>query len=204
MRIAFFSPMPPARSGIADYSAALLDELSKLVKIEVFESGARTFDPRQFDSAVYQIGNNPFHEHAYTTALAHPGVANSIAFPGLSINGFVNSPNTGIAFVALKPSDERTKMRGMDANSIVADLNQRFGAIQDAYVAIFPPPPVQGLGTVGGFKLYVEDRAGLGFEELYRQVQRTSADSQKVTSLAGLFSSFQVSVPQIDVQVDRV
>jgi multidrug efflux pump len=136
-------------------------------------------------------------------ALAHPGVANSIAFPGLSINGFVNAPNTGIAFVGLKPSDERTKMRGMDANSIVAELNQRFGAIQDAFVAIFPPPPVQGLGTVGGFKLYVEDRAGLGFEELYRQVQRAAADGQKVPSLAGLFSSFQVSVPQIDVQVDR-
>ncbi|HEY2151239.1 MAG TPA: multidrug efflux RND transporter permease subunit [Vicinamibacterales bacterium] len=136
-------------------------------------------------------------------ALAHPGVANSIAFPGLSINGFVNAPNTGIAFVGLKPSDERTKMRGMDANSIVGDLNQRFGGIQDAFVAIFPPPPVQGLGTVGGFKLYVEDRAGLGFEELYRQVQRTAADGQKVPSLAGLFSSFQVSVPQIDVQVDR-
>jgi multidrug efflux pump len=136
-------------------------------------------------------------------ALAHPGVANSIAFPGLSINGFVNAPNTGIAFVGLKPSDERTKMRGLDANSIVAELNQRFGAIQDAFVAIFPPPPVQGLGTVGGFKLYVEDRAGLGFEELYQQVQRAAADGQKVPSLAGLFSSFQVSVPQIDVQVDR-
>ena len=104
-------------------------------------------------------------------ALEHPGVANSVAFPGLSINGFVNAPNTGIAFVTLKPSHERARMHGMDANSIVADLNQRFGAIQDAYVAIFPPPPVQGLGTVGGFKLYVEDRAGLGFEELYRQVQ---------------------------------
>src|SRR6185295_16047159 len=104
-------------------------------------------------------------------AMAHPGVANAVAFPGLSINGFVNAPNTGIAFVTLKPSDQRAGRPGLDANSIVAELNQRFGAIQDAYVAIFPPPPVQGLGTVGGFKLYVEDRAGLGFEELYRQVQ---------------------------------
>jgi multidrug efflux pump len=94
-------------------------------------------------------------------------------------------------------------MAGMDAGSIVADLNQRFGAIQDAYVAIFPPPPVQGLGTVGGFKLYVEDRSGAGFEALYRQVQRATLDGQRVPSLAGLFSSFQVSVPQIDVQVDR-
>src|SRR6185369_8173119 len=93
--------------------------------------------------------------------------------------------------------------KGMDANAIVGDLNQRFGSIQDAYVAIFPPPPVQGLGTVGGFKLYVEDRAGLGFEELYRQVQNAAVASQKEPSLAGLFSSFQVSVPQIDVNVDR-
>ena len=137
-------------------------------------------------------------------AMSHPGVANSVAFPGLSINGFVNAPNTGIAFVTLKPSDERARHPGLDANSIVAELNQRFGAIQDAYVAIFPPPPVQGLGTVGGFKLYVEDRASLGFEELYRQVQNAAVQGQRAPSLAGLFSSFQVSVPQIDVNVDRV
>ncbi|HEX3643964.1 MAG TPA: multidrug efflux RND transporter permease subunit [Vicinamibacterales bacterium] len=136
-------------------------------------------------------------------ALEHPGVANAIAFPGLSINGFVNAPNTGIAFVTLKPSDERAGHRGLDTNSIVGELNQRFGSIQDAFVAIFPPPPVQGLGAVGGFKLFVEDRAGLGFEELYKQVQGAAAAGQSEPSLFGLFSSFQVSVPQIDVHVDR-
>ncbi len=138
-----------------------------------------------------------------TLALEHPGVANSVAFPGLSINGFVNAPNTGIAFVTLKPSHERARMHDMDANHIVGALNQRFASIQEAFVGIFPPPPVQGLGQVGGFKLYVEDRAGLGFEELYRQVQQATAAGQQERSLAGLFSSFQVSVPQVDVQVDR-
>ena len=136
-------------------------------------------------------------------ALEHPGVANSVAFPGLSINGFVNAPNTGIAFVTLKPSHERGRMHDMDADHIVGALNQRFASIQDAFVGIFPPPPVQGLGQVGGFKLYVEDRAGLGFEELYRQVQNATIAGQREPSLAGLFSSFQVSVPQIDVHVDR-
>jgi multidrug efflux pump len=136
-------------------------------------------------------------------ALDHPGVANSIAFPGLSVNGFVNASNTGIAFVALKPAEERAGKPGLDANTIVQELNQRFGGIQDAFVAIFPPPPVQGLGTVGGFKLYVEDRAGLGFEELYAQVQAAIAKGRSDPALAGLFSSFQVSVPQIDAQVDR-
>ena len=91
----------------------------------------------------------------------------------------------------------------MDANSVVRDLNAQFGEIQEAFVAIFPPPPVQGLGTVGGFKLYVEDRASLGFEELYSQLQGTLGKGRTVPELAGLFSSFQVNVPQVDAHVDR-
>ena len=137
-----------------------------------------------------------------TIALEEPGVANSVAFPGLSINGFVNASNAGIVFVTLKPAEERAAHK-QTAASIVQALNGRFAGIQEAFVAIFPPPPVQGLGTVGGFKLYVEDRAGLGFEELYSQIQGAIGQGRSVPSLAGLFSSFQVSVPQIDANVDR-
>jgi multidrug efflux pump len=136
-------------------------------------------------------------------AMKHPGVLSSVAFPGLSINGFVNAPNAGIAFVILKPAEERTG-RDLRADAIVQQLNgQFFGEIQEAIVAIFPPPPVQGLGQVGGFKLYVEDRAGTGFEDLYAQLWNGIAKAQKEPSLAGLFSSFQVSVPQIQADVDR-
>src|SRR6185436_1193721 len=136
-------------------------------------------------------------------AMKHPGVLSSVAFPGLSINGFVNSPNTGIAFVVLKPSEER-RGAALSAGAIVGALNQQFFAqIPESIVAIFPPPPVQGLGTVGGFKLYVEDRGGAGFEDLYAQVQKGLATGQTAPALAGLFSSFQVSVPQIDANVDR-
>lgn len=74
MKVAYFSPMPPAKSGIADYSAALVEELGKLVHLEVFAGEGKAFDPGQFEVAVYQIGNNPYHEHAYRTALVHPGV----------------------------------------------------------------------------------------------------------------------------------
>ena len=135
-------------------------------------------------------------------ALDHPAVEHSIAFPGLSVNGFVNVPNAGITFVGLKPFEERTGP-GMDANSVVRDLNARYAGIQEAFVAIFPPPPVQGLGTVGGFKLYVEDRASLGFEELYAQLQGSLGKGRTEPELAGLFSSFQVSVPQVEAHVDR-
>ena len=135
-------------------------------------------------------------------ALEHPAVAHSVAFPGLSVNGFVNVPNAGINFVVLKPFEER-RGPGMDANSVVRDLTARYAEIQEAYVAIFPPPPVQGLGQVGGFKMYVEDRASLGFEELYAQLQNGLGKGRMSPELAGLFSSFQVSVPQINADVDR-
>ena len=62
---------------------------------------------------------------------------------------------------------------------------------------------MQGLGSVGGFKLFVEDRAGLGYEDLYAQVQNAMGQGRARPELAGLFSSFQVSVPQIDAHVDR-
>jgi multidrug efflux pump len=135
-------------------------------------------------------------------ALKQPGVANAVSFPGLSINGFTNSPNSGIVFTPLKPFDERTG-RGQSAAEIAAALNQKFAGIQDAYIAIFPPPPVQGLGTIGGFRLQVEDRGSAGFEELYKQTQNLIAKGNATPGLAGLFSSFQINVPQIRADVDR-
>jgi multidrug efflux pump len=137
-----------------------------------------------------------------TLALEQPGVANAVAFPGLSVNGFVNASNAGIVFVTLQPAEKRHGAE-LSAQGIVQALNGKFAGIQEAFVAIFPPPPVQGLGQVGGFKLYVEDRGELGFEELHKQVQDTILAGYRDPRLTGLFSSFQVSVPQIDAHVDR-
>ncbi|MCG4453097.1 efflux RND transporter permease subunit [Pseudomonas sp. MMS21-TM103] len=135
-------------------------------------------------------------------ASKHPGVENTVAFPGLSINGFTNSPNSGIVFTPLKPFDQRTDP-SMSAGAIAAELNAQFSEIQDAYIAIFPPPPVQGLGTIGGFRVQVEDRANLGYDELYQQVQNVISKSRNVPELAGLFTSYTVNVPQIDADIDR-
>ncbi len=66
--------MPPAKSGIADYSATLLNELSKVAEVTAFASKPEHFDPSQFDVALYQIGNNSYHDFCYETALEHPGV----------------------------------------------------------------------------------------------------------------------------------
>ncbi len=135
-------------------------------------------------------------------AMKHPGVQNAVAFPGLSINGFTNSPNSGIVFATLKPSEERNRPE-LTANAIAADLNKQYGSIQEAFIAIFPPPPVQGLGTVAGFKLYIEDRAGLGLESLYKETTSTLQKGNQTPGLAGVFSSFDINVPQIDSHVDR-
>jgi glycosyltransferase involved in cell wall biosynthesis len=74
MRVAFFSPLPPARSGIADYSEALIESLKPLAELEVFSSGSQPFDAARFDIALYHVGNNQHHDFVYETALRHPGV----------------------------------------------------------------------------------------------------------------------------------
>jgi len=74
IKLAFFSPLPPARSGIADYSAALLEELGRLADVRVFSSLPAAFHPADFDAVLYQIGNNAYHDFCYETAIRHPGV----------------------------------------------------------------------------------------------------------------------------------
>ena len=74
MRIAFCSPLPPAKSGIADYSAALLGELRLLAEVDAFEKPPQPFDASRYDACIYQIGNNPFHIDAYEMAIEHPGI----------------------------------------------------------------------------------------------------------------------------------
>jgi glycosyltransferase involved in cell wall biosynthesis/SAM-dependent methyltransferase len=75
MRVAFFSPLPPAKSGIADYSQALLEQLRSMAEVEVFADETKRFDPARYDAILYQIGNNPYHAFVYQAALRHPGVA---------------------------------------------------------------------------------------------------------------------------------
>lgn len=135
--------------------------------------------------------------------LKTPGVESSVAFPGLSISGFSVAPNAGIVFFTLKPFDERNTPN-LSGPAIAAALNQKLSVIQDAYVLAVPPPAVMGLGTIGGFKLYVEDRADLGYDALYQNVQGIVGQSYQTPGLASVFSMFTVNVPQLDADVDRV
>ncbi len=74
MRLAFFGPLPPSRSGIADYSEALLEQMPETAEVEIFDAAPEGFDPARYDCCLYQLGNNEFHEGAYEAALRFPGV----------------------------------------------------------------------------------------------------------------------------------
>ncbi len=136
------------------------------------------------------------------TGLAHPAVADAIEFPGLSINGFVNSPNSGIIFFGLKDFDERTEAEHYGP-AVAAALSQQLGSIQDAYIAVFPPPSVNGIGQMGGFKMQLEDRASLGEAEMGKAVAALLEKASKAPELAGVFSGYQTNVPQLYADVDR-
>ncbi|HEY0296559.1 MAG TPA: multidrug efflux RND transporter permease subunit [Bordetella sp.] len=136
-------------------------------------------------------------------ALHEPGVKSAIAFPGLSINGFTNSSSAGIVFVTLDDFDKR-KSPDLSANAITMHLNQKLASIKDSIVAVFPPPPILGLGTLGGFKLQIEDRGAQGYADLDRVTQAFAARAMQTPELGPTFSNYQVNVPQLDVDLDRV
>jgi multidrug efflux pump len=136
-------------------------------------------------------------------ARKQPGVESAVEFPGLSVNGFTNSSSAGIVFVTLKPFHDR-KTKELSAGAIAGALNQKYAAIKGSFIAVFPPPPVLGLGTLGGFKMQLEDRGALGYEALNDATQAFIKRASQTPELGPTFSSYQINVPQLNVDLDRV
>ncbi len=135
-------------------------------------------------------------------AMNEKGVKSAVQFPGLSVNGFVNSASAGIVFVTLEDFDKRTDP-SLSAGAIAGRLQQKFGAIQDAFIAIFPPPPVRGLGTTGGFKLQVEDRGDQGYKALDDVMNQVKMKAYQDPALMMVYSNYNVNVPQLYANLDR-
>src|SRR5205085_3838550 len=87
---------------------------------------------------------------------------------------------------------------------VTARLRQAFRAIEEAQAAVFGAPPIDGLGSTGGFKMQVKDQAGLGLEAIQGGVGNVVAQGNSQPGLVGLFSSFSANQPQLYVDVDRV
>lgn len=131
-----------------------------------------------------------------------PGVESAVQFPGLSISGFSVAPNAGIVFFCLKDFEQR-KTPDLTGPAIAAALNREFSGITEAFVLTVMPPSVN-IGAIGGFKMYVEDRAGLGYDALFQNTMGLVGQSYASGKLAGVFSTFTVNVPQLDAEIDRV
>ena len=135
-------------------------------------------------------------------ALTEPGVKDAVQFSGLSVNGFVNLANTGIAFITLDEFSERTDPN-LNGFAIAQRLQQKYSTIDEAFVAVFPAPPVSGLGNTGGFKLQIEDRGNQGFEALNEVVQTVMGKAYQDPNLVGVFSSYNINSPQLLANIDR-
>ena len=135
-------------------------------------------------------------------ALQTPGVSGAVGFPGLSINGFTNSSSAGIVFLTLDDFHSRTDP-SLSGFAISQTIQQRYNGIEEAFVAIFPPPPVEGLGTIGGFKLQIEDRTDQGYQALQEALGKVMGQAYAAPELTGVFSSYQINVPQLYAKLDR-
>jgi len=132
-----------------------------------------------------------------------PGVRATIDLAGLSPVSLTAAPNTGTIFVILDEFSRRRRPE-LSAMHIVGELQKRCAGIQEAFVAAFPPPAVQGLGIVGGFKMQVEDRGGAGPQALQAATMQLMLAANQTGDLQVTPSSFRANVPQLFVDVDRI
>ncbi|OPJ99488.1 multidrug efflux RND transporter permease subunit [Enterobacter cloacae subsp. cloacae] len=134
-------------------------------------------------------------------ARSEPGVSSTSSYAGLSVNGTTTSPGSGLTFVLLKPFEQRP---GISADDVAASLNARYRSLPGAdFAAVFPAPPVMGLGSLGGFKLQLEDRGNIGYDGMAEVLRRFQAEAAKSPVLTPLFSTYQNNFPQINVDIDR-
>ncbi len=134
--------------------------------------------------------------------LSRPGVANAVAFAGFDGATFTNAPNSGVVFVTLKPFEARVR-DGLATDSILNDLRGQMDKLREAFVLVIPPPSVPGIGTGGGFKLYVQDRAGRGPRALEQAVGGILGSANQTHGLVQVFTLFNTSTPQIYADIDR-
>ncbi len=132
-----------------------------------------------------------------------PGVKASIDLAGLSVISLSASPNSGTIFVILDGFEERTP-KGLTGDVILADLRRRLAGISEGFVGVFPPPPVNGMGVVGGFKMELQDRGGAGLQALQAAAMQLMAEANKTGKVQVSYPTFRASTPQLYLDVDRL
>ncbi|MGD0334097.1 MAG: multidrug efflux RND transporter permease subunit [Xanthobacteraceae bacterium] len=142
-------------------------------------------------------------QRALDVALGVPGVAHGVNIVGFSGATFTNAPNAGAIFLVLDPFEKRAEDRRQSARAIQAELNRRLSKLQDAFVIAVLPPPVRGIGTAGGFRMMIEDRAGRGPAALQQAAAAVTARAAKSAGVSQVFTLFENSTPQVYLNIDR-
>jgi len=132
-----------------------------------------------------------------------PAVDHVLALPGFSLLASSNISEAGALFVILKPFEERAKNHAWSAAGTRKRLAEKMASELDGLALVFGSPPVDGLGSTGGFKLQVEDVAGVGPEALAQAVRDMEKAALGEPKLAGLMSTFSNSQPQYFLEFDR-
>jgi hydrophobe/amphiphile efflux-1 (HAE1) family protein len=142
-------------------------------------------------------------ERAEQIALKTPGVSYTVRFDGLNPLTQVNQPNAGAIYVVLENWAKREAPE-LRARALAARIQGELSKeVRDAVVLVFPPPPIQGLGTTGGFEFVIEDRNGRGVDALAGVVDAFLAEARQRPELTGLFTPFSTNVPQLRYELDR-
>ncbi len=134
--------------------------------------------------------------------LSRPGVLASVAFVGFDGATFTNAPNTGVIFVRLQDFKDRARA-GLTKDAILADLRQQMATLGDAFAFVIEPPSVPGIGTGGGLKGYVQDRAGRGLPALEGAAWAVAGTAAQVQGIVQPFTLFNTRTPQLYADIDR-
>src|SRR6185312_2455014 len=143
------------------------------------------------------------NRRAVELALKTPGVVGAVNIVGFSGATFTNAPNSGAIFLVLAPFNERAGHPEQTAAAIQGALFRKFAAIEEALVIVVTPPPVRGVGNAGGFRMMIEDRAGLGPQALQGAAYAMMGRAAQTPGLTSVFSLFETSTPQLYLDIDR-
>ncbi|HHT8993802.1 efflux RND transporter permease subunit [Burkholderia cenocepacia] len=135
-------------------------------------------------------------------ALSVPGVARVPVFSGVNAATGTNSANSAGLFPVFQPWPER-KARGLTIDTIAAEMRKRLATITEASIVVAMPPPVQGLGSTGGFAMRLEDRNGLGTAALAKATQDLVAAANRTPGMVGVYTPYSATSPQVHVELDR-
>ena len=132
------------------------------------------------------------------------GVKHVNAYAGFSILSGSSQSNVATLFARLDSFDQRAGHPELHANAIIEKLKQRLTTVKDAHIAVFAPPPIRGMSSVGGFKLQIQDRTNAGIAALQKTNSELIAKGNQQAGLVGLFTTFRSNVPQLFLDVDRI